>query len=117
VTDQPVDARITWWAKKFDDIDLEIARLAMACNVRILEAGAIERVLRNDASVCGSRNPRAFDKLRKLLMMHYAVREGAVDVLGDAKTRLLVEKIVTALRERIGPKPVAPAVDVSTPSS
>jgi hypothetical protein len=70
--------------------------------VRILDAGVIERVLRNDASVCGSTNQVAFDKLRNVLMMHYSVRDDAVEVLGPAKTQLLVEKIVTSLRERIG---------------
>jgi len=28
MTEQPGDARTEWWAKKFDDIDREIARLA-----------------------------------------------------------------------------------------
>ena len=70
--------------------------------MRILDAGVIERVLRNDASVCGSKNQLAFDKLRTVLMMHYSVRDDALEVLGPQKTQLLVEKIVTALRERIG---------------
>ena len=102
MTDQPGDARTVWWAKKFDDIDREIARLATICNVRILDSGVIERVLRNDASVCGSKNQPAFDKLRTMLMMHYSVRDDAVEALGPEKTQLLIEKIVTALRERIG---------------
>ena len=74
----------------------------MICNARILDTGVIERVLRNDASVCGTANQVAFDKLRALLMMHYSVREDAVEVLGGEKTRLLVEKIVASLRESIG---------------
>jgi hypothetical protein len=102
MTDQPRDPRTEWWAKKLDDIDREIARLATLCNVRILDVGVIERVLRNDASVCGSKNQIAFDKLRTMLMMHYSVRDDALEILGPEKTRLLVEKIVTALRERIG---------------
>ena len=102
MTDQPGSARTEWWAKKLDDIDSEIARLATICNVRILDAGVIERVLRNDASVCGSKNQAGFDKLRMMLMMHYSVRDNALEVLGSAETQLLVEKIVTALRERIG---------------
>ena len=100
--DQPGDFQTEYWARKFDDIGHEIARLTTICNVRILDPGVIERVLRNDASVCGTANKVAFDKLRALLMMHYSVREDAVEVLGGEKTRLLVEKIVTSLRERIG---------------
>jgi hypothetical protein len=102
MTDQPRNTGTEWWAKKFDEIDREIARLATICNVRILDAGVIERVLRNDASVCGSTNQLAFDKLRGVLMMHYSVRDNALEALGPVKTQLLVEKIVTALRERIG---------------
>ena len=100
--DQPADFQTAYWAKKFDDIGHEIARLATICNVRILDPGAIERVLRNDASVCGTANKVAFDKLRALVMMHYSVREDAFEVLGDAKTRLLLETIVTSLRASIG---------------
>jgi hypothetical protein len=102
MTEQPIEARTVWWAKSLDEIDREVARLATICNVRILDHGVIERVLHNDASVCGSTNQRAFDSLRSMLMMHYSVRDDAVDALGAEKTRLLVEKIVTALRERIG---------------
>ena len=100
--DKPGDFQTEYWARKFDDIGHEIARLATICNVRILDPGAIERVLRNDASVCGTANKVAFDKLRALVMMHYSVREDALEVLGDAKTRLLLETIVTSLRESIG---------------
>jgi hypothetical protein len=92
----------TWWAKSLDDVDREIARLATICNVRILDAGVIERVLKNDDSVCGSKNAIAFSKLRQTLMMHYHVRERAVGALGEAQTRTLVATIVESLRERIG---------------
>ena len=102
MTDQPGGSQIEWWAKKFDDVDREIARPATICNVRILDAGVIERVLRKDASVCGSRNQLAFEKLRMLIMMHYSVRDDALEEFGTAKTRALLEKIVTALRERFG---------------
>jgi hypothetical protein len=102
MTDQPRNVQVEYWAKKFDDIDREIARLATMCNVRILDAGVIERVLHNDASVCGTQNKLAFDKMRSLLMMHYSVRDSAIDVLGVENTRVLVETIVTSLREKIG---------------
>jgi hypothetical protein len=94
--------RGTWWAKNLDDVDREVARLATICNVRILDPGVIERVLHNDASVCGSSNPAAFTKLRSALMMHYTVRGKAVEAMGEAATRELVDEIVGKLRERIG---------------
>ena len=91
-----------WWAKNLDDVDREVARLATICNVRILDPGVIERVLRDDASVCGSRNPLAFGKLRSALMMHYHVRDKALGALGEAGTARVVAEIVESLRQRFG---------------
>jgi hypothetical protein len=102
VPDQPRDMQAEYWATKFEDLDLEIARLATICNVRILDPGVVERVLHNDASICGTANRVAFDKLRALVMMHYSVRDDALEALGPEKTRLLVETIVASLREKIG---------------
>ena len=104
MTDPPKDLRSEWWAKKFDDVDREIAQLATICNVRLLDPGVIERVLKHDASVCGTPNPTVFGKLRSLLMMHYVVRDKAAAALGPAETQRLIEEVVTRLRERIGGK-------------
>jgi hypothetical protein len=92
----------TWWAKSLDQVDREIARLATICNVRILDVGVIERVLKNDSSVCGAKNQVAFDKLRSTLMMHYNLRDRASDQIGEAQTRRVIEAVVDKLRERIG---------------
>ena len=98
--DEPRDLQTEYWANKFEDIGREIVRLATICNVRILDTGVVERVLRNDASVCGTENKVAFDKLRGLMMMHYSIRDDALEALGAEKTRLLVENIVNiAARE------------------
>ena len=96
------DAAHEYWAKKFDDIDTEIAGLATICDVHLFDRGVIERVIRNDDTVCRSPNPAAFAKLRSLLMLHYTVRAEAVEHLGNDDTALLVEEIVNNLRERIG---------------
>ena len=94
--------RNTRWYKHMAEIDREIAVHAVNCKVPILDPGVIERVLKNDASVCGSSNPLAFGKLRSTLMLHYHVREQAVGALGEAQTAALVRRIVGELRERIG---------------
>jgi len=91
-----------WWAKNLDDVDQEVARQALICNVRILDAGVIERVMQNDESVCGNRNPLAFGKLRAALMMHYQARNKTVGVLGQAQTDKLVTEIVERLRKKFG---------------
>ena len=54
-------------------IDMEIARLAQLCGIRMLQPGAAEAVLRNDSSLCNSTNPLAWEKLRGLLVLHYHV--------------------------------------------
>lgn len=106
MTEPNRDLRHEWWAKKFSDIDNEIAALATVCDVRLFDPGVIERVLHNDASACGNRNEAAFAKLRALLMMHYTVRAQAVERLGSADAATLVTEIVNKVRERLGLRPV-----------
>ena len=96
------------WTKHFEEIDKEIAKYASLCKVRLLDAGIIQRVLNDDATVCGAANPVLFKKLRNLLMMHYSVREKAVVALGPQETLHLVDEIVKRLRERFGDRPGTP---------
>jgi hypothetical protein len=91
-----------FWAQSLGEVDREIARLATICNVRLLEPGIVERVLANDASVCGTANAMAFDKLRNVLMMHYAVRNRAADAIGSSQASALVDHIVDDLRKKFG---------------
>jgi hypothetical protein len=104
MTEQPENLQLAWWTKKFDDVDREIAQLATICQVRLFDPGVIERVLKNDATVCGSPNPAVFSKLRSLLMMHYAIRDKAVAALGATDAQALINTVVARLRERIGAK-------------
>ena len=110
MSDKPSELSGSWWAKNLDDVDREIARLATICNVRILDPGVIERVLHDDASVCGSRNPLAFGKLRDALMMHYHVRDKALGALGEAGTARVVAEIVESLRKRFGDRLGGPPI-------
>ena len=66
------EAHRALWAEEREEIDREIARLALLCQIRILEPGVILRVLRRDTSACGTRNPLAFRMLREMLMLHLA---------------------------------------------
>lgn len=88
------------WAKHFEEIDNEIATLCLLLDVNLLEPGVIERVLRNDATVCGKSKQQAFEKMRALLMMHYSVRDNAVVALGEQETMLIIGEILERLRER-----------------
>ena len=102
MSEQKTELGSAWWGKNLDDMAREVARLSIACNVRILDAGIIERVLKNDDSVCGTRNPAAFAKLRNALMMHYHVRDKTTGALGEAQTRELLNDIVERLKKQIG---------------
>ena len=79
------------------------------CQIPLLDPGVIERVLQKDTLVCGSQNPRAFDKLRSLLMMHYSVRDRAVVALGEQETMLIMNEIIERLRSRYGDRLGRPA--------
>ena len=97
------------WAKHFEEIDREIAQLALILDVPILDPGAIERVLQKDASVCGKAKPQTFDKLRGLLMMHYSVRDKALVQLGPEETQRVILEVTERLRARTGDRLGGPA--------
>jgi len=102
MTDEDAGHREKRWTHHLEEIDLEIAKLATLCKIPLLDPGVIERVLKKDTLVCGTQNPRAFDKLRSLLMMHYSVRDRAVVALGEDETKLIMGEIVERLRARYG---------------
>lgn len=102
MSDGKTDFGAAYWSHSLSEVDKEVARLATICNVRLLDPGIVERVLANDASVCGTSNTLAFEKLRNVLMMHYAVRTRAADQIGQAGTNALVMQIVEELKKKFG---------------
>jgi len=99
MTEQKHYLPLGWWAENLEELDAEIARLALLCQVRILDPGVIARVLHRDASVCGTDNPIAFAKLRDMLMMHLAIRERSADAVGQAQTAAIEDFILERLRK------------------
>jgi hypothetical protein len=108
MSDSKTDFGGAWWAGSLSEVDREVARLASICKVPLLEPGVIQRVLDNDSSVCGTSNALAFEKLRNVLMMHYAVRTRAVDSIGHAATDELIKQIVEDLQKKFGDSLGAP---------
>jgi len=101
MSDQGNDLLIAW-TKNLDELDYEIARQALLCQVKVLEPGVIERVLNKDVSVCGTQNPVAFAKLHNLLMMHFAMRQQSADAVGQALTAQIEAHIIERLRKPFG---------------
>ena len=100
MTEQRNDLQIAWWAKNIEELDREIGRLCVLCQVRILDPGIIERVLKKDASVCGTSNPVAFAKLHDMLMFYFANRKKAVEAVGQVETAQIEAHVVEELRNR-----------------
>ena len=86
-------------AENLEDIDREIARMAMLCRIQLLQPGVIERVLQHDASICGTDNPIAFRKLHDMLVLHFAVREKSAEVRGQIPTAAIESYVVERLRK------------------
>jgi hypothetical protein len=102
MTTEPDRLLIAWWAKNLDELDREIARLALLCQVRILDPGVVERVLHNDASVCGTVNPAAFAKLHNMLVMHFLIRDRSVEALGQVQTTAIERDVIERLTKAYG---------------
>jgi hypothetical protein len=87
------------WSEDLEEVDREIARLSVLCQVRILEPSVVRRVLQKDASVCGTANPVGFAKLHDLLMLHLAIRQKSADSFGNAQTEAIEDAIIERLRK------------------
>ena len=89
----------TLWTENLEDVDREIARLALLCQVELLQPGIVARVLKRDASVCATPNAAAFAKLRNLIMLHLRIREQSLDSFGSAQTEAIENYVVARLRK------------------
>ncbi|HET8698913.1 MAG TPA: hypothetical protein VFO94_15605 [Gammaproteobacteria bacterium] len=85
------------WVRHFDVIGDELLRLTTVCGVDLREPGVIERILKNDDTVCGKKNPIGFRKLRELLMATFNSLDKAMDRLGTAEA----QKITDEIRQRL----------------
>lgn len=88
-----------YWGRQIDGIAQELSKLAIACDIELGKEGLAERVLKNDESVCGRRNPEAFQLARKHLMALFSVEEGAIDRLGASETKEMLDKVRAAITD------------------
>ena len=82
------------WERHLNGIAEELMRLTIACDVSLKGPGAIERIIKNDASICGRNNPTGFKKLRFLVMATYDSLNKAIDSIGPEQTKLISDAIV-----------------------
>ena len=67
--------------------------LCVACDIKMLEPGVAERVLKGDQSVCGRKNPVVFEKLRKHLTAYFQVGGKAIDRLGADEVKSILDEV------------------------
>ena len=65
--------------------------------------GVVERILRNDQTVCKRRNEIGFEKLRKLLMATFNSLGKSIDRIGPEETKRITDAITERLRSRTDP--------------
>lgn len=82
------------WQRHLDAIGDELLRLAIACDVRLRDPGVVERIIRDDASVCGNNNPIGFRKLRALVMATFDSLNKAIDRIGPEEVKMITDAIV-----------------------
>lgn len=81
------------WARHFEGIADELLHLAIVCDVQLREPGVIERILKNDASVCGKENEQCFREMRSLLTAYYDSLGKSIDRIGAAETKKIVDSL------------------------
>lgn len=81
------------WSRHLDAIADELLRLTAVCDVQLRDPGVVDRILNNDESVCGKKNPVGFRKLRSLLVATYGSLNKAIDRLGAEEVKAMTDEI------------------------
>lgn len=89
------------WTRHLEGIADELLHLAIACDVHLREPGIIQRIIKNDPTVCGKKNDIGFDKLRKLLMATFDSLGKSIDRIGPQETKAIVDSITDHLEQRM----------------
>ena len=90
----------TPWVRHLDAVGDELMRLSIACDLRLREPGVIDRILRNDETVCGTKNPIGFRKLHSLVKATFSSVNKAIDRIGPEETKLITAAIIERLDQR-----------------
>ncbi len=83
----------SYWGRQIDNVAHELSRLAIVCDIELGKPGLAERILKNDESVCGRKNPKAFRHMRQHLMALFTLEERAIDQLGPEDTKEILDHV------------------------
>ena len=91
------DYKHPYWGRQIDAIAHEVSRLAIVCDIELGRPGLAERILKNDASVCGRDNPKIFRQIRQHLMALFTLEERAIERLGPEDTKVILDQVRAAI--------------------
>ena len=90
------------WKTLLQQVVLEVQHMASICQVALDAPGVAERVLANDASICGATHETAFRTLRGLLYLHYTEVLHISEVLSPEIAQVIADRVREHLRRRSG---------------
>jgi hypothetical protein len=91
------ESRHRYWSRQIDGVAREVSKLSVACDIEILEPGIVDRILDNDDSVCGRKNPETFQDIRRLLMGLFVIEDRAVNRIGAEETKVILQQVQAAI--------------------
>jgi hypothetical protein len=71
----------------------EVSMLMIACDIDIHQDQIAKRVLQNDLTVCGRKNPKAFEKLRRHLMAFFPLKKAAIEKLDVGQVKAALDDV------------------------
>jgi len=86
-----------FWSRQIDGLAHELSKQAIICDIELGKPGLAERILKNDESVCGRRNPKVFRQMRQHLMALFSLEAAAVERLGAEDTKEILDAVRTAI--------------------
>ena len=93
-----------YWGRQIDAVVEEISRMAVACDIDILDPNVALKALRGDESVCKRKNPAAFKRIHELLMLLFTMSGKSMDRLGGAEFAELAGPVLDKVRALRGGK-------------
>jgi hypothetical protein len=94
------ESKHTPWVRHLDAIGDELLHLSIACDVNLREPSVVDRILNNDETVCGTKNPIGFRKLHNLLKATFASINKAVGRIGPEETKMITDAIAERIDQR-----------------